>query len=208
MLGGGVMFLVKEDFIFHRKGSVLSEKMNMEETLLEEAIWNVYQVVEWGNLYFKGAGSVIIHLSDMPIVETVAFMGIEEVKKEVMIYLNITELLVSFLDGRYKDDYLFEKELTFANFVTFVLLHELGHINDAISASSEGTFIHKIEKYIRKVQKEYSEFREDNSELFDKKIKGNISADEDVFLKKMYREILSEKSADEFAKVYMKGILK
>lgn len=198
---------VNEDFIYFKKNEDISTILQLEEKNFADALEAIYAVIEWSSIEFPDLfNGLEVQVTDIPIVETIAFMGIEEVQKTILIYLNLAAIIKSYEEKTYMEDFIFEEEKTCAEFVVFVFLHELGHLYWAMKGQEGKSLVEMVETYIKEVQHEYELFEAENKEWLERQKEKELTKEEEYLLKYKYRKIPSEEKADDFAKKHFDNI--
>jgi len=170
-----------------------------------ETVFNVVNdVITWAtdSIYKKCFKRVYIILSDCPGTPNL-FVDFEPTMDQLHVYLNIFSIIYDYYYiPEFRKAIFGEKweEISLHEFSQFYFLHELGHIvHGQLGSPSERTVVNKFDNIILKHRKFYVNL--------DKKFKIDDSyfSNDGVVYKyeKAYRQIPSEKFADNFAFKYL-----
>lgn len=184
------------DFIYEKK-EYIEKVLGIKKENLEEARNAIQFSVEWleESPYKNILTYLRIHVEDLPIKGTMAFVGVDKHSDKVTLYINISDLVDDYEKGAYKEDFSFRDEITCAEYASFIFLHEVGHIVHALLQSVEkGNTKERMEEYFNKYNDFYRKLEKEGA---------NINH---IKVKKKYRKIPSEREADNFARRYFKQI--
>lgn len=194
---GGKMRIIEDfEFIYERK-EYIEKVLGIKKKNLEDARDAIQSSIDWleGSSFKSIVAFLRIHLVDLPIKGTMAFVGVDEDSEEVTVYINISNLVDDYEKETYKGDFSFADDITCAEYASFIFLHEIGHVVHAqLQSIEKGTPKEKMEEYFTKYNSFYKKLEMENSDLSHIKVK------------RMYRKIPSEREADNFANKYFKQI--
>jgi hypothetical protein len=199
---------IREEFWYvNESQKFIKESLNLEKSILEESISAIYDTLFWieNSIYKKLADILHVELTDLPLLDTLALVGIDEKDKDVMLFINITHLVYLFENDSYKKKFLLG-EMSCYELTCFVVLHEFGHLVHAV-LSTPGNFNvqYKIRDYLNFNRQRYIEFKKRIKN--DKKMAKFLKTEEEPsFIHKKYRNLDNEKQADNFAKKHIKDV--
>lgn len=200
---------VREEFYYvYEKESYIKSKLCVNKSNMLKAIEAVYDSCSWleNSIFENVSKELYVELSDAPLVDTMALIGIDEKDNQILLFINITHLVFYYEKKDYQNIFNLDK-MNCYEFAAFIFLHEIGHL---VHVSMQNPGIHsiqnKLRNHLKKIQKTYVNYEKWIKKSKYGKFEANNQGEEHVMVHKKYRKLPYEKQADNFAKRYLSNV--
>lgn len=195
------MKIIKDfDFFQKVKKDAFKKMFEMEPYVMRESLKKIETIVKWTkkSVYKNILKNVDLVVMDCPVSNEFAYVDCDPYTKRVYICMNLVSLYHDYKHNHGLNRIVFKKEpVSFCDYVSFFLLHEIGHIvHISLVTSGNRTMYDKFEEHFFKYKSTF------------KKLEKMFVATEDIEknyqIQKKYRQLPTEKVADSFAYRYIK----
>lgn len=199
----------EELFYLYEKESYVQNKLGIDKKHMQTTVDAIYDACHWlEESCFKNLlKNIRIEISDTPVIDTMALIGIDDNDNDILIFINIAHVVYYFEKEKYDEIFLLHK-MTCYEFAVFIFLHEIGHLVHACLQNPNETFIEeKLRIHLNENKKIYNRFKKWVRDSKYNDYEEDNNPKEHNMIHKKYRKLPNEKQADNFAKRYLKNVV-